>query len=64
MSVDSHTDVIQDWDVEITNMWGSINNEYAILSQRPVDISVLPKASEYAREERVPHICQATVNTE
>jgi len=62
MSVDSHSDVIKDWDVDITKMWGGIGNEYAILSQRPPDISALDPESEYAKQQRVPHLCQAAVN--
>ena len=64
LSIDSHVDVVSNWDVEMTKMWASTENEYAILSQRPPDIAALPSDSEYAQHKRVPHVCQATVNTE
>lgn len=52
MQVDSHTDAIQNWDTLLMDMWGSINNEFAILSTRLPDITQLPKKS-----TEVPHVC-------
>lgn len=43
MQVDSHSDFVKDWDVAMSAMWGSIDNEYAILSTKPPDISTLNK---------------------
>ena len=40
------------------SMWGSIDNEYAILSTTPDDISNLGKNVNNRRE--VPHVCAAT----
>jgi predicted metal-binding protein len=47
MQIDSHSDFISGWDVAMTKMWGSINNEYAILSTKPPDISTLNKVYLY-----------------
>jgi hypothetical protein len=44
--------------MEITAMWGSIDNEYAILSTTPDDISNLGKNVNNRWE--VPHVCSAT----
>ena len=38
---DSHVDLIQDWDMALMNMWGMIQNEYAILSTTPTAMSLL-----------------------
>lgn len=40
-------------------MWGSINNEYAILSTRLKDIAVLPIKADTVTATEVPHLCQA-----
>ena len=53
MTTDSHTDFASDWDVSATQMWGSIGNEYAVLSTLPDDESRLSSAN-------VPHLCEAT----
>lgn len=58
MQIDSHSDVIKDWDSALTAMWGSIDNEYAVLSTTPPDISSLGKNVNNRWE--VPHLCQAT----
>ena len=58
LQVDSHSDFINNWDDTLMSTWGSIGNEYAILSTQPVDISLL---SEVTKE--VPHVCAATFNT-
>ena len=57
LQLDSHSDVIQNWDVELTEMWGLTGNEYAILSTQPVDISRLGEA-----DNSVPHLCQAKID--
>jgi hypothetical protein len=59
LQIDSHTDTVKDWDVKLTTMWGSIQNEYAILSTRLPDISSLPGRSETNVKNEVPHLCQA-----
>lgn len=58
MQIDSHSDFISDWDVAITSMWGSVQNEYAVLSTLAPDISLLGKNVNDHWE--VPHLCQAT----
>lgn len=64
LQLDSHSDFIQGWDDEMLSMWSSVKNEYAILSTRPPDISVLQGGnSEYLKQERVPFLCQATVDS-
>lgn len=57
MQVDSHSDFISNWDTTLTRMWGSIENEYAVISTAPVDLSVLRNN---ANSEVLPHLCQAT----
>lgn len=56
MQIDAHSDFAQDWDVKATSMWGSIGNEYAVLSTRLPDISVLSTPDP---ANTVPHTCQA-----
>ena len=41
MQIDSHSDVLPQWDTALTNMWGSIDNEYAVLSTAVPDLSTL-----------------------
>ena len=40
---DSHMDVITHWDMALMNMWGMIQNEYAIISTQPTAMSLLGK---------------------
>lgn len=56
MQIDSHTDVVQDWDEKALKMWSSIGNEYGILSHQPADIA----AAKSPPSKVVPHLCQAT----
>lgn len=56
MQIDSHTDFIKDWDVALTSMWGSTENEYAVLSTYPADISELGFGRNDGKE--VPHLCE------
>eukprot|EP01038_Epipyxis_sp_PR26KG_P013764 gene13764-18460_t len=60
LQIDSHTDFVQDWDIQTTEMWGNINNEYAILSTALPDISVLKDINN--DDQIVPHLCQATID--
>ncbi len=59
MQVDAHTDFVKDWDEEVTTMWASVDNEYAVLSSALPDVSVLGKNL----DEQVPHVCQATFDS-
>jgi len=47
---------LQDWDIEMLNMWGSVGNEYAILSTYVPDLSELGKNVNDRYE--VPHLCR------
>mmetsp|Transcript_10862 Transcript_10862/g.17809 ORF Transcript_10862/g.17809 Transcript_10862/m.17809 type:complete len:530 (+) Transcript_10862:55-1644(+) len=40
---DSHVDLIPNWDMALLNMWGMIQNEYAVLSTQPTATSLLGK---------------------
>ena len=51
------SDMTPNWDTEITAMWGSIDNEYAVLSTAAPDISTLGQNVNERWE--VPHVCQA-----
>jgi len=65
LQIDSHMDFIQYWDDIILSEWASINNEYAVLSTVPPDISALEREREREREggskqvksTEVPHLC-------
>ncbi len=57
--IDAHSDLVSNWDVELLEMWGQTQNEYAILSTKHPDISELSQSS---HNPRVPHLCQATVD--
>eukprot|EP01036_Dinobryon_divergens_P029870 gene29870-39036_t len=63
MQVDAHSDFIQNWDVEVASMWGSTNNEYAVLSTIPPDVSLLSKSGLNGPNQAVPHLCQATFDS-
>ena len=52
MTTDSHSDFASEWDVSVTAMWGSIGNEYAVLSTLPDDEAKLSSTD-------VPHLCEA-----
>lgn len=38
---DSHVDLITHWDMALMNMWGMIQNEYAVISTPPTAMSLL-----------------------
>lgn len=59
LSLDAHSDVIQGWDEELLTTWAATENEFAILSTQPPDISQLQEGS----HGKVPHLCQATVDS-
>jgi hypothetical protein len=61
LDVDAHTEVVQDWDVRLLEMWASVNNEFAILSTTPPDINSL-KNDQYKQQKIVPHLCQTAIN--
>lgn len=63
MQLDAHSDVIQDWDVELTSMWGGIGNEYAVLSSAVPDVAVLRDRNLNGPDQQVPHLCQATFDS-
>ena len=54
LQIDSHSLFVQDWDVVALEMWGSINNEYAILSTQVPDLSYT-----VSPDNSVPHLCEA-----
>jgi len=58
MQLDSHSALIQDWDIQLIEMWIQTQNENAIISSQPLDISFLNK-NNHANN---PHLCQATVD--
>ena len=51
------SDVVLHWDEALTQMWGSIDNEYAVLSTAAPDVSTLSQNVNDRWE--VPHLCQA-----
>lgn len=52
--------MVPHWDTAITAMWGSIDNEYAVLSTAAPDISTLSQNVNDRWE--VPHVCQAGIS--
>ena len=60
LSIDS-SDMVPHWDTAVTAMWGSIDNEYAVLSTAVPDISTLSQNVNDRWE--VPHVCQAGIST-
>jgi hypothetical protein len=58
LQIDSHSLFVQDWDVVALEMWGSINNEYAILSTQVPDLSYAASVSP-DNSVPVPHLCEA-----
>jgi hypothetical protein len=61
LQIDAHSDVVPHWDEELISAWHATDNEMAVLSTRPPDVSAL-KNGEYPLQQRVPHLCQATVD--
>ncbi len=58
LQLDSHMDVILDWDKELMDMWGRTNNEYGILSVYVSGIENLPQNGTLAKY--APHLCELT----
>lgn len=63
MQVDAHSDFVQDWDLTLSTMWGSIGNEYAVLSSAAPDVAVLKQSDLNGADQQVPHLCQATFDS-
>ena len=65
MQTDSHMDFVQNWDSEMLKMWGSTNNEYAVLSTYVTAIEELPHLGEGKKGlnglHEVPHLCMVTL---
>jgi len=62
LQIDAHSDFAPEWDMLLTRAWGGANNEYAILSSVPTDISVLDREDLNSDNQQVPHLCQAKVD--
>lgn len=62
LQIDAHSDFAPHWDSLLTSMWGSVQNEFAVLSSTPVDIAVLRRPTLNDEEQLVPHLCQAKVD--
>ena len=60
LQIDSHTDMIPHWDSELLNMWGMIDNEYAVLSTRLPHVDALNPGMIKQRLD-VPHICHSQI---
>ncbi len=61
--VDAHSDFIPNWDETLMTMWGSVGNEYAVLSTAVPDVSVLIGSTLNSDSQQVPHVCQATFDS-
>lgn len=58
LQLDSHMKTVQHWDSELVQMWGRTNNEYAVLSTAPLDISEMDTFSSRLDDfQEVPHLC-------
>jgi hypothetical protein len=62
LQIDAHADFAPQWDTLLTEMWGSVQNEYAVLSSVPVDVAVLKQADLNGEHQMVPHLCQAKID--
>jgi len=54
LQIDSHIQLLPNWDIDLISMWIKTNNEYAILSTYPPENSNQYKSGEF------PHVCTAT----
>ena len=54
LQMDSHVQLLPNWDADLISMWVHTNNDYAILSTYPPDASNQYKSGEF------PHVCTAT----
>jgi len=59
MQIDAHTDVVQDWDRKILDQWGSVDNEYAILTSYPTNVHDLGHNSN--RHWEMPILCKSAI---
>ena len=62
MQTDAHMDMVRHWDVKMMDMWGLIQNEYAILSTYVTDAAELPVLDKEDSKginnlHEVPHLC-------
>lgn len=57
MQIDSHMDVVKNWDAEMLTMWAATNNEYAVLSTYVPDLASL--GVNVNNRWEVPHLCQS-----
>ena len=62
MQIDAHSDFAPHWDTLQTSMWGSVQNEFAVLASTPADVGVLKRPSLNGEDQQVPHLCQARVD--
>jgi hypothetical protein len=58
LQMDSHSDMLKGYDAELLKMWGTVDNEYAVLSTAAPDISTLEQNVNDRWE--VPHLCQGS----
>lgn len=54
LQIDSHVQLLPNWDIDLITMWTKTNNEYAVLSTYP------PEASSQYKIGEFPHVCTAT----
>lgn len=59
--IDTHSNFIKHWDAELMTMWGSIQNEYAILSTQAPDHKILDQIESHPSTS-LPHLCQPTID--
>lgn len=54
LQIDSHIQLLPNWDIDLISMWISVKNEYGILSTYP------PQSSNQYKPGEFPHVCTAT----
>ncbi len=59
LQIDSHMDFVRNWDEILMMEWGAANNENAVLSTAPYDVSANTGTDEYSA---VPFLCEADIS--
>lgn len=64
MQIDSHSSFIPNWDEVAIQEWASINNEYAVLSNRPADSAEMAEYGPGGSKEKVVNrFCNVELNS-
>ena len=62
MQIDAHSDVVDHWDEHLLQQWSQTQNEFAVLSMQPPDVTMLTDSN--SNPDSIPLLCQTTVNAQ